>query len=436
MALSCANHPQVGAVGKCSRCERPFCLDCLDLETGKPLCGDCLADKTVSAGPQPVSTPPLTSTEPAENASITMDDLKMEVEEPVTQPVQTNPPPVALPAFKPLEDDPLGLFKNPSSSTPSVSDKPVSPVSHSFADLSPVKPFETETIKSSLVSPVPLEEPAPSIGLAEMMKKIDVAEEASDSAVKPAASFSAQDKVSTRDLHVPKRTGFSRLGSFGGALRLQFQLLAAKLRIPSYLLAAILFAVLAAGFTYWQQQSQTLVIPVVDSVTPIHLISLDVSQVGDMDITAFTDIQNHLGNLGFTQIFQMTVPQLPSPNFFDVGLKQDEGTYSEILKMPNQIGPRVSFVTVFTNGVWYSTNGWAGTNQQMDYLVSEFYPDQTPEELYNQHLQGVQKLQTANGWQVQKAGLDRYMADLSDHLRWFLTVKNIPAYQADFASWH
>jgi hypothetical protein len=161
-----------------------------------------------------------------------------------------------------------------------------------------------------------------------------------------------------------------------------------------------------------------------------------VAQVPDIDITAFSDLQNHLGALGFTQVLQMTVPQLPSSNFFDVGIKEDENTYSEILKMPNQIGPRISFVTVFTNGVWYSTNGWTGTNQQLDYLVSEFYPDQTPEQLYAQHQQGVQKLKTTNDWEVQKASLNRYMAALTDHIRWFLTFKHILPYQADFPSWH
>jgi hypothetical protein len=117
-------------------------------------------------------------------------------------------------------------------------------------------------------------------------------------------------------------------------------------------------------------------------------------------------------------------------------MKEDEGIYSEIIMMPNQIAPRLSFVTVFTNGVWYSTNGWAGTNQQLDYLQSEFYSDQTPEQLYDQHKQGIQKLQTANGWQIQTASQNRYMADLSDHLRWYLKFNNISADQVDFSSWH
>ena len=51
----CSNHPDVGAVGKCSQCKKLFCLDCLDLDTGKPLCKDCLAGKTeeISVPPTP-----------------------------------------------------------------------------------------------------------------------------------------------------------------------------------------------------------------------------------------------------------------------------------------------------------------------------------------------------------------------------------------------
>jgi hypothetical protein len=69
--------------------------------------------------------------------------------------------------------------------------------------------------------------------------------------------------------------------------------------------------------------------------------------------------------------------------------------------------------------------------------VSEFYPDQTPEQLYDQHKQGIQKLMAANSdWQIQRVNQNRYMAALSDHLRWFLASRNIAASQAEFALWH
>ncbi len=39
-------------------------------------------------------------------------------------------------------------------------------------------------------------------------------------------------------------------------------------------------------------------------------------------------------------------------------------------------------------------------------------------------------------WQVQAMGENRYIAALSDHLRWYLNKKDIQGYQADFKLWH
>jgi hypothetical protein len=72
----------------------------------------------------------------------------------------------------------------------------------------------------------------------------------------------------------------------------------------------------------------------------------------------------------------------------------------------------------------------------MDYLVSEYYPNDTPDQLYIQHIQTLEKLKQDKGWQVQNMGENRYMAALSDHLRWFLNKKDIQGYQADFKLWH
>ncbi|HTA76576.1 MAG TPA: hypothetical protein VK791_05415 [bacterium] len=506
---SCTIHSDVGAVGKCSRCEKPYCLECLDLETGRPLCQNCLAGKPVPAAKAdpvapppmapppppaprvtapmpppmpaspriPVSTPPVSKSQ--DDTFISMDDLNMSMkkpEPPVEEeieavPVEMKPePPVVgeklktapveikseapkvemptmgLPAFKPMDNDPLGLFKNgPAPDMPKI-DKP-KPAALPFVDLPPIKPIEPKPFDglpamSAPVMPQVVSEKtsnSSNFDLAGMMNKLDGAVSASPkiTAFDPAALVPAADTVSVRDLHIPKNKWQYQVKSVAGALWLKVDIFAARFKIPGYLLAAIVFVVLVGGLTLVSQLTGGASVVVVDTVTPIHIIQMEVAQISDMDITAFSDLQNHLGALGFNQSLQMTVPQLPSPNFFDVGLKPEEGTYSEILRMPNQIGPRVSFVTVFTNGVWYSTNGWAGNPQQLDYLVSEFLPDHTPEELYNEHLQGVQKLLNINpDWQVQKAGLNRYMAALTDHVRWFLSLKNILPYQADFAAWH
>jgi hypothetical protein len=155
-----------------------------------------------------------------------------------------------------------------------------------------------------------------------------------------------------------------------------------------------------------------------------------------MDVTGYMEIQNQLQTMGFTPVLQMTVPQIPAPNFFDVGMKESIGTYSEILKIPGQITPHLSFTTVFTNGIWYSTNAWQGTQHEMAYLISEFYPQDTPEQLYIKHVQGVEKFKKEKDWQVQLMSENRYMAALSDHLRWFLNKKDIPGWKADFNLWH
>jgi hypothetical protein len=557
--VACTNHPDVGAIGKCSRCEKPYCLDCLDIDSGKPLCQNCISGKSAPAAssapavpePPPVFTPPIprvsVPTGPLVikrqgDTLISLDDLDLgkkapeevqaqetpapsmaeetqpeaapmmsaveETPEPIqvipeetpiveapvfnaieeTQPVpivQEDLPPAAAPVFKPFEEkpepvmvkpdlppvapasaakppdhDPLGLFKAgsappaftmptapvsiPAATAPTpAAAKPVDndplglfkagappaftmpetpkPVSKPIVDLPPMpkpdaKPFESSVPFSDKSANVP------SFNLPGMTSKTD--------AVPKSGS-----KVSIKDLHAPPNDFVYKLRSFVGALWLKVDIFAAKFKMPGYLLAAIVFVLLAGGITVYSQLNSSSSVALVDSIQPIHIISLDVSQVPDMDITAYSDLQNHLGPLGFTQAIQMTIPQIPAPNFFDVGFK-DDGTYCEILKIPNQIGPRVSFVTVFTNGIWYSTNGWVGTNQQSDYLLSEFFPNQTPEQLYAQHQQGVQKLQTDNDWQVQKPSLNRYMAALSDRIRWFLTTSNVLPYKADFASWH
>ncbi len=87
-----------------------------------------------------------------------------------------------------------------------------------------------------------------------------------------------------------------------------------------------------------------------DTVPSIHMVQVNSGQISEMDVTTYTDLQNQVQTMGFTPLMQMTVPQLPSPNFFDVGMKENIGTYSEILKKTGTITPHLSFVTVFTNG--------------------------------------------------------------------------------------
>jgi hypothetical protein len=132
----------------------------------------------------------------------------------------------------------------------------------------------------------------------------------------------------------------------------------------------------------------------------------------------------------------MTVPQLPGPNFFDVYMRQDAGTYGEIIKVADQTAPTLSFITVFTNGVWFSTNGFKGTNQQLDFLVSSFDPGASTDQLYAQHQQDLNKIRQENSWDIEEMSQNRYMAAFSDEVREYLYKKGLQAYQADLASWH
>jgi hypothetical protein len=542
----CTNHPDVGAVGKCFQCKKFFCLDCLDLDTGKPICKDCLAGKPEEAAvvpppvePEPIVEEPLpTPPEPVmeapvfspiepveEKTDVSLNDLDVAAKEPeeikqpafkvtgnlafmdspsdsavsankpieevkaappaaskVTGPLafmdapndtpkpnpvedkkempafippkpvipsveakpKANPtelPPLIFKPMKSLDNDPLGLFKEnaaPPGLNPSVPKSPAPTVMPTPAPMPTPKPVEP--LPAVSFPPMPdfeMKKPAhvSNVDMAGMMKKLDTTGKAPVPAKDIKVNSPTPQNISTQQPHDPKKVLLSSFSSLGMGFWKKFENFSGKLKIPGYLLAAILFVLVAGGLTFFLQKSSLPAVKVVDTIPQITIVSMDSSQVPNLDITAFTEMYTHLGQLGFIQILQMTVPQL-LPNFFDVGMKEDEGIYSEILMMPNQIAPRLSFVTVFTNGVWYSTNGWAGTGQQLDYLVSEFYPDQTPEQLYDQHKQGIQKLQTANGWQVQNASQNRYMADLSDHLRWYLKFKNISADQLDFASWH
>jgi len=217
---------------------------------------------------------------------------------------------------------------------------------------------------------------------------------------------------------------------------LQANLTVMKIKIPFIALVAGFLVFL--GIVGWVAASALSEpsIRIADSVAPIQIVQVDSGQIADMDITTYSDIEAKLQAMQFTSFIQMTVTELPSPNFFNVQMKPEAGTYAEVIKMPGQLKPVLSYVTVFTNGVWYSTNGWDGKNQELEYLVSVFDPADDPDQLYVAHIQGVDKLKSDKGWETQTMSEDRYMAALSDHVRWYLDYKNIAGYQADFADWH
>ncbi len=215
-----------------------------------------------------------------------------------------------------------------------------------------------------------------------------------------------------------------------------FEPTAKKLKLPTYVFLILLAAVSAALLTGIITLIHRPSVALADTIPPIHIVQVNAGQIGEMDVTTYSDLQGQIQKMGFTSILQMTIPQLPSPNFFDVSMKEDIGTYAEILKTPGQITPHLSFVTVFTNGTWLSTNGWDGTAQETDEHISGFYPGDSPDQLYVKHVAAVDKMKQGRDLQTQIMSENRYMAALSDHLRTFLVKKDIPAYKADFALWH
>ena len=175
----------------------------------------------------------------------------------------------------------------------------------------------------------------------------------------------------------------------------------------------------------------------VDRLEALRPARTDVRQIVELDITAFIDIESKIKQLGFTPLVQLSVPEIPAPNLFAVYTdsgNQKYKSYAVILKVPGSNMPRLSFVNVLSNGTWLSTNGWASKNQELEKLSSESAPGEDPAALWAHHQKRVdQAVQT--GVTVTGVNERRFMCALSDHLRWYMAVKDIPAYKALFEEW-
>jgi hypothetical protein len=175
----------------------------------------------------------------------------------------------------------------------------------------------------------------------------------------------------------------------------------------------------------------------VDRLEALRPARTDVRQIVELDITAFIDIESKIKQLGFTPLVQLSVPEIPAPNLFAVYTdsgNQKYKSYAVILKVPGSNMPRLSFVNVLSNGTWLSTNGWASKNQELEKLSSESAPGEDPVALWAHHQKRVdQAVQT--GVAVTGVNERRFMCALSDHLRWYMAFKDIPAYKALFEEW-
>lgn len=431
----CVKHGGKPAVGYCSKCNKPYCEECLDMETGKPICHDCLKAK---AAPAPVPGPAAGSPLNFKGKGLDDDPLGLfsgggapKIEAPKLKPPVTPPMPVPT-APKPVmpPSPPVPNLSMPS--TP----KPLSPL-----------PGLDQLGKP----PLPLEKPAIPVPKGPMDLDSLLKEPQPLKVSFPQASYPAPPSVgSSAPMPFPMDTPVPQVSKQKQVFSLVkiwikfiarrtyelFNPLAKKLKMPTYVVIGLIVAVIVGAVVGLGAVLNQPSVPLVDTIQPIHMIQVNSSQVSEMDVTAYTDVQNQVQTMGFQSVLQMTVPQLPSPNFFDVGMKPDAGVYSEIIKFPGQLAPKLSFVTAFTNGVWFSTNGWDGTGRTSATLVSEFYPGDTTDQLYVQHMQTLEKLKQDNGWDVQAMSENRYIAAFSDRVRSFLDKKSIPAYQADFNLWH
>ncbi len=442
--VNCVTHGERLAAGYCSRCQMPYCADCLDVEMGQPLCLSCKKKFSQAAPPSLAPSPSAGSPLNFKGRGLDDDLLGLLGAPAPSAAPKADPPKAPPPKFEmpdPSQSPPPSITPppklTPSPSSPSKIDFPLPPLEKPPSLAPPVlkqapmgsnKPsLDLNSLTAGAPSSLPPFPKSPAVP--DLPASADPLPLTPDKvAGLPIAPAKKKNKVySLAKIWVK----FLVRRSYE-----MFDPLAQKLKVPTYVFLAVVFTLLGGAVVGIGAYLDRPTVAMAETVPPIHFIQVNSGQISEMDVTTYTDLQNQVQTMGFSPLMQMTIPQLPSPNYFDVGIKDNIGTYSEILKTPGQITPHLSFVTLFTNGVWYSTNGWEGKDQQMEYLVSEFFPKDTPDQLYVKHVQGVEKLKQDRDWQVQAMNQNRYMAALSDHLRWFLAKKDIQGYKADFQLWH
>lgn len=439
---NCVQHFDRKAVGNCSSCGKPFCAECLDVETSQPLCPNCKQLKareafkaSLSGGGGP-GTSPLMDDDPL--GLFTSKPPAPKVEPPKAAPLPASPAPgTAMPVPPPPASPglPAPTFK------PSIPSPGATPLHSLNLDnlIQEPKTLRPPFPQASYPAPPITGSPSTAQEPGSPMTPVPSPRGSFDNFAPP-GGISAPPLGSSLGTAPSKKSPFSFAKMWTKFLYRRtlglLDPLARKLKVPSFVVAGVIALFLGGGATWVVMQNGQPPLALVDSIQPLHMVQVNSSQISELDITAYTDLQNQLQTMGFQPILQMTIPQLPTTNFFDIYMKEDAGTYAEILKMPGQIAPHLSFVTVFTNGLWFSTNAWQGAGQELKYLLSENYPTDTPEQLYVQHIQTLEKLKSDRGLDPQSMSENRYMAALSDHLRWFLNKKGIGPYQADFSQWH
>ncbi len=383
---TCVFHPGQKAVADCAKCGKSFCSVCLITVEGQTLCRGCF-------------------------------------EEPKTAPSSLEDLDRLLKKTARVDDDPLGLFGSgtevgtpvpPSDPAPGPRPSPAPPEA-----APPPRMEESDTI------PTPGKEsggaPAPS-----------------------PASFTVQASSEPVPLRAVPGFGYeqprrdaSPLVALGWRLEKTLGRASRALRLPIPVLAGLaallVVLLLSAPFLLLARRPA---VKTVEAVLPVHVVKVQVSQVGELDIATYLELESKLQAMGFFPLIQMTAPQAPSPNFIAAFVKESVGVYAHLMKLPGSMAPRVAFVTVFNNGIWCSTNGFAGKDTQAEFLMNTHHPQDPVDALYVKHMQKIAQIGKREGWVPARMSESRYIAAFTDHFRWYLTWKKIPGYRAAFGDWH
>lgn len=199
-----------------------------------------------------------------------------------------------------------------------------------------------------------------------------------------------------------------------------------RLSVKNFTLAVGGVVLALTAFGVWFFSERTSVTPV-ESVLPFHLVKVQSRDMVAMDVSRYFDLDRRLEAMGFNRLLEFTVPQLPSPNYFDVHAAAQAPVYAEILVFPGSSTPKMAFVTPVEGGLWFATDGWEGKDVETEWRISRHYPGLSVDRLYVKHMENLQAYLKKTGLKAQPVRESRYVGALSDHLReFFARTKALP----------
>jgi hypothetical protein len=357
-------------------------------------------------------------------------------------------PPAGLGGVAPSKDDPLHLFDGPvPSPKPSVPTNVGQTPRADAASSDPLHLFDgpPKTMPAPASTPLPLPPLSAFPGKVSTDSPEDALKLPAKKPLVPTQGVPGRpdfQNLDLKDLGVKARSGSvppalsSRPVSekTPSAIFQMLEPLARKAKVPVAAFIALgALLVLGIGFylfTFFQGSSYKLE----ERLIALHPVRTEVGEVVELDITAFIDIEGKLKQLGFNPLVKLSVSEIPAPNFFAVYLNPSAKTYGIILKRPGSIAPNLSFVSVMTTGLWLSTNAWDSKNKDLEKLSSESAPKEDVAALWARHQKRLEA-EVQSGLSSANPSEWRFICALSDHLRWFMALKDIPVYKATFEEW-